>query len=54
MVGVGIGGAGMTTAPVGVPVTAPGGAVVLVPEEEVHPEPRMAAARTTIQDKAFI
>ena len=49
-----MGGAGMTTAPVGVPVTAAGGDVVVVLEEEVQPAPRMVAARTIIQDKAFM
>jgi hypothetical protein len=44
----------MTTGPVGVPVTAARGAVVVVLVEDVQPEPRIAAASVTIQDKAFI
>lgn len=41
--------------PVGVTFTAAGGAVVVVPEEvAVQPAARFRAARTTIQEMAFI
>ena len=55
MAPVGIGGAGITTGPVGVPVTAAGGAVgVGLEEVVVQLAARIMAARATIQDKAFI
>ena len=49
---VGIGGAGITTGPVGVPVTAAGGGAVVVAvvvlEEVVQLAPRIRAVRATI------